>query len=1456
MPLTFDIASSNPTVLPTNNIAIIQNGEQITLRLTPVSNLWGNATITLAITEGSATVGDTFDVTVLPLNDAPTLTSLDDLFLNEDEGVSRTVLLRGISTGARNEEEELIVSVASSDPAFFSLLRVTYTSPEPAGSLELRAAPDAFGTALVTVSVSDGQSTNNLTTQTFSVAVAPINDPPTLASLSEMSIPEDAPAQTVPLTGISFGPANELQTLIVSASSSNPSLIPNPTVIYQSPQAEGILQFQPTQDAFGSTVISVTVDDGGQSNNVVTRLFQVTVFPINEAPSLDPISNITTNEDAGLIIVPLTGIAAGAADEPDFLTVTAVSLNPELITGAVLYTNPASTGVLQLLTVSNATGVATIDVTVQDGAPSNNIIVRSFTVTLAPVNDPPVISGLADVVVAEDTTLPIAFTISDAETSASNLTVSVVSSNITLLPPGGIALGGDGGNRSLTLTPAANLSGVSAVTVFVSDGEAQSAQTFVVTVRRINGLPVLSQVNDVTIAEDSVAGPIEFSVADRETPPDTLLVSVMSSNPALVRHSGLQLTKSGALYSLLIRPETNGVGQALITVAAIDGEGGTGQRTFALNVTPVNDPPFLSPPPDRTVSQDTEILAPFVVTDPDTALIDVATTAASSNASLVPSNNFAVLGTSETRTLRITPASGQTGTATIFLTARNPSGGEATVSFNLLVQPATNVQPPIILTQPVSQTVSNGALVSFTVAAGGAAPLSYQWMFQGSDIPGAINPAYQILSATMAHAGSYSVRVSNSAGTVTSASAILTVMGGSSITISITDQTTLEDTPLTIPFTVLLPNPGSMVLTATSTNASLVSGTNLFFSGSGSSRFLTVVPSANAFGVTLITVTAMSEPSSTSDNFLLTVVPVNDVPTLTPIPNFGALRNSGEQVITLSGISSGAANESQALSVTATSSDTAIVSPVIDYASASSTGTLRFTPNQRTGIAVVTVTVNDGGGSNNVVSRSFTVFQRAANNSPPTISAINDLTISEDTSTPAIPFTISDSETPLSSLAVSAVSSNPSLVPPGGIVFSGAVGSREVTVTPAPNQTGSALITITVNDTQSGMATETFMLTVQQVNDPPSLAAISNQTMPEDSVLALPLGIADADTHPSILSVMASSSDTTLVPPSSLAVFGNYTNRTLLISPPANQAGTAVITVTVQDNTGGSAQRTFNLTVTGGNDAPAIADISSVAIDEDSPLTEITAVISDAETAAESLTLSLTSSNPALAAISLGGAGANRIISIQPSPNAFGMATIVLTVTDAQGALGSDAFVLTINPVNDPPAIDAIGDLTLLRDVPSQTVPLTGISFGPANENQALAVSATSSNPDLLPPPLVSYLSPASSGLLTLQPKAETNGIAVVTVLVNDGETIVSRSFSVTIQGVSPPELQVQRVGDALVISVLTFAGQVYTLEFKNSLNDPSWTAAGASVAGTGDFVNFIEDASASSSRFYRVRVQ
>ena len=112
----------------------------------------------------------------------------------------------------------------------------------------------------------------------------------------------------------------------------------------------------------------------------------------------------------------------------------------------------------------------------------------------------------------------------------------------------------------------------------------------------------------------------------------------------------------------------------------------------------------------------------------------------------------------------------------------------------------------------------------------------------------------------------------------------------------------------------------------------------------------------------------------------------------------------------------------------------------------------------------------------------------------PTLPLIGDQTINEDGSVP-VTFNVGDAATAFD--AITAVSGDATLLPnlPANVALSGTGSTRTLTLTPAANLSGSSIVTVTATKTVGGVlqtAETSFTLTVNSVNDPPTLDAIAN----------------------------------------------------------------------------------------------------------------------------------------------------------------------------------------------------------------------------------------------------------------------------------------------------------------------------------------------------------------------------
>ena len=170
-------------------------------------------------------------------------------------------------------------------------------------------------------------------------------------------------------------------------------------------------------------------------------------------------------------------------------------------------------------------------------------------------------------------------------------------------------------------------------------------------------------------------------------------------------------------------------------------------------------------------------VAPVINTQPQNQTVAVGATAnfnvaASGTAPLAYQWRFNGTNISGAQTNLYSLPNAQTtnnGSYTIVITN---SVGSITSSIATLT--VSNVAPTIT-TNPAALAVFTGETAAFSVTAAGTAPLAYQWRFNGTNINAATNEDYTFNNVQTNHAGNYTVIVTNSVGSVTSAIAVLTV---------------------------------------------------------------------------------------------------------------------------------------------------------------------------------------------------------------------------------------------------------------------------------------------------------------------------------------------------------------------------------------------------------------------------------------------------------------------------------------------------------------------------------------------------------------------------------------------------------------------------------------------------------------------------------------------------------
>lgn len=204
----------------------------------------------------------------------------------------------------------------------------------------------------------------------------------------------------------------------------------------------------------------------------------------NAFPTISSIPDQTIRVDTTTGPLPFT---VGDAETPaDQLVVSGSSSNPALVSDfGIILGGSGANRTVEVGPNFDQTGTTTITLTVIDGGGKSNF--TAFRVTVTPGNTAPTISSITNVHTVADTAFaPISFTIGDAETPASELSVAAFSSDETIIPNGNMTIGGTGANRMLNILPAPGQVGAVVITVTVSDG------AFLTSSRSFNAMVVRS----------------------------------------------------------------------------------------------------------------------------------------------------------------------------------------------------------------------------------------------------------------------------------------------------------------------------------------------------------------------------------------------------------------------------------------------------------------------------------------------------------------------------------------------------------------------------------------------------------------------------------------------------------------------------------------------------------------------------------------------------------------------------------------------------------------------------------------------------------------------------------------------------------------------------------------------------------------------------------------------------
>jgi cellulose biosynthesis protein BcsQ len=1309
------------------------SGIEPILTYTPRMNFNGSDSFTFKTNDGRAdSEPATISITVSPINDKPVAVR-DSTETLEDTPVSITL------TGSDYDGDELTYSIASGP------FNGTLSGTEP--NVIYTPNKNFSGTDRFSFIAYDGELESF--PATVSIVVNMTEDLPEAKDCNATT--QEDKSVAILLSGTDAD--NDPLTFSVVTGPSNGILSKTePNVIYT-----------PNMNFYGTDSFTYIANDG--TGDSAPAIVKITVTPTDDPPIANN-ANVTIQEDSP-VWISLMGIDPDGdslkytiVEEPSHGSVSGIGAN------------------LSYKPDTNFSGTDTIKFKVNDGKSESEVATIYITVNAA--NDPPVVnSGVATT--QEDMPVSIALIADDID--GDELTYHVVSG-----PSNGNL---SGAAPNLTYAPNMNFNGTDSFTFKANDGLMDSTPaTFSIEVTPVNDSPTAYNHSEI-VMEDS---PVLIALTAGDPDGDSLTYIVVKG-PS---HGSLSGTEPNITYT----PDEDYSGSDSLTFIASDGQLDSATAVISIKVTPVNDRPVanndsLTTYEDASVSivltgsdVDNDQLVYSVVTKPSYGKLsgtepnltytpnenfngpdsftfkarDSVTDSelATVSITVTPDNDAPIANKSNVTTLEDTPVS-------ITLTGRDPdtymliytivtrpshgvlTGTEPNLTYTpyqefsgadsftftandglITSEPATisiNVEPVNDLPLADNDTVFTWEDTPVTIELKGHDPENKPLIYRVETIPskGKLSGTEQNLTYTpetdFYGSDSFTFTVSDGEGDSVPATISIKVesVGDSPLAHS-QSATTYEDIP--VPITLTGEDPDSDLLTYNLTTTPTHGVLN------GIEPNLVYTPNPDFNGSDSFTFTVNDgETDSVPGTVSITITPVGDWPTA--YDDEYETQEEKPVQITLKGSDP--------------DGDSLVYSVVTGPSHGSLSGTepnLIYTPYVNfNGSDSFTFKTNDGTADS--VNSTISVKVLPVNDSP--IANIDSVTTQEDV---PISITLTGSDPDEDSLEYS-VATGPSHGTLNGT-------APDLVYIPSANFNGSDSFTFKVNDGKSDDVLGTVSITVEPVNDPPTVTG-DKVSAQEDIPLPIALIASDPDGYPLTYEIVTAPSHGTLS--------GSPPNMTY--TPNKDFNGSDGFTFKASDGLADSVLATVSITIIPVNDPP-MADSDNIKINEDTP---VWIGLTGSDIDGDAFTFSLVE-EPSHGNLS----GTMTNLTYMPNEDFYGSDKFTFKANDGKEDSAVATISITVVPVNDPPMVESKEVVT------QEDTPLSIIMDSHDMDGDELTYRIISG-------PLRGTLSGKAPNL-TYTPETNYSGPDIFTFVVSDGisDSAVA-SVSITVNSVNDPPI-------------------------------------------------------------------
>ncbi|MCE5272953.1 Ig-like domain-containing protein [bacterium] len=1248
---------------------------------------------------------------------------------------------------------------------------------------EFSWTPSATGTFNITFKATDIHGIEDSETISVSVSQAHVNQAPVLST-------EGVPTSTSVTVG-----GNVNYTFVATDPDSDP-------VSYQSSDlpagaslnsGTGLFSWTPT--AAGTASITFWATDGSLNSNTHTLTITVNAGavppppppPVNTPPVLNPIQNRSVA--AGDVV----SILAQATDANGDQLTYALSGNVLSAIPAPVF-NTATGQFTWSTTAATIGGIYQATVTVSDG--HGGVVSRSFTITVAGVNHPPVLGTLNNVTVNQGQV--VSFTVTATDPDGDPLTLSASGAPLTATP----AASFNAATGQFSWATSQAIQGNFTLTFTASDGKGGVAtKSITVTVGSVNRPPVLNPIGGKTVVERET---LEFNVSASDPDAGAQLLITTTPLPTGATFSYNVATHSGQFR---FAPVLGQAGTYPVTFTVSDGQLAA-TETIQITVTQASVPPVIATIGNRTVNVGQRLAFQITATDPaGRSTVSLSLSGLPSGASFDPATGL----------FSFTPT--QAGASTVTVTATGGGGATSTQTFTVT---AVGVNRPPVFTPLAAQSVNTGAALQFTVQATDPDGDPVTLSATGSPLQSlgaSFNPASGGFSWTPAAGtqGNYRVDFSAVDDKGGNSRMTLTITVGSvnrpPALSDVTNRQVNAGLPLIVTFTASDPDGNPLTL---STPVRPAGSVVTFSAGSGSFNWTPTSDQVGTHDVTLI----VSDGSLTAEKkFTITVLKTNHPPTMAPLGNRTVSEGGRLDINVLAsdpdndpllyfatGIPEGAtfdastglftfkptydqagsytvnfkvsdadglsANQNVQIQVKdfnrppvfgTLGNQTVEVGKLLEVMVSASdpdndvltfsarvpsgaafdaqTRVLRWIPGaQDAGTRQATFSVSDGKGES--VTRNISISVTTPNivlNRPPLIDPVGAQVVEAGQS---LSFSVSASDPEQSKVILTASGV------PAGASFTSSTGAFKFT--PTYLQAGSYSVTFTASDGQLTASLPVAITVVRSLNSAPVLSGVSNREVQAGQSLTFVVSASDPEGDQFTLGARN-------LPPG--AVF-NPGNGTFTYSPTMEQAGSYNVSFLATDFLGASSEKSMTLSVRAVNRPPEFVRSGNIAAAV-GQLIELIVTANDPD--GDPLVYSSSS------AAALGAAFDTQSHILKWTPATPGTFGVNFKVEDGRGgsavqtvliAVSSPTVKLNLSPKFEPLqnyVLNAGGSLsfTVNASDPDGDNLVFGITKAPANASFNSTTRTFSFNPDLSQSGVFKPVFTVSDGKLTDQVSAE-----------------------------------------------------------------------------------------------------